>query len=252
MSKMVNISHGHALPGGIGCGAVGFHDESKETKAITDQLVPLLNRHGIESHDCSCNKHVSANQCLQELVAKHNSYKNEDLSVSLHLNSADSEKAEGIEVLVLSTGGDQYKMEVAHRILDAFEEAGFKIRGVKVRTDLYFLKHCNSPSILVEMYFCSSKHDCQLAEKYGHAGMARLLATGITGKPIKDISYGTKVKIKKNIKIRDSKGSDYNRVGIFYAGAVVEVLETNKACTRARVTSNHWISLDSRYVEVIN
>jgi len=249
--KMINISHGHALPGGIGCGATGYHDESKETKAITEQLVPLLNQHGIESHDCSCNKHVSANQCLQELVAKHNSYKDEDLSVSLHLNSADSEKAEGIEILVLSTSGDQYKMEVAHRILDAFEEAGFKIRGVKVRTDLYFLKHCNSPSILVEMYFCSSKHDCQLAEKYGHKGLARLLAEGITGKQIRDISYGTKVKIKGTVKIRDSKTSDYNKVGVLYPGTVVEVLETNKACTRGRITSKHWITLDARYVGVV-
>lgn len=257
MSKMVNISHGHALPGGEGCGAVGFHDESKETKAITEKLVQMLNKNGIESHDCSCNKHIDWSVCLNEIIAKHNSYSGEDLSVSLHLNyykgkTKKDGKNKGVEVLVYSESGSSYKMEVAHRILDAFEGAGFTIRGIKERPDLRFLSKCKSPSILVEMYFCDDEDDCLLAEKYGHGGLCRLLAEGITGKPVRDIAYGTKLKIKKNLKIRDSNGSDYNQVGVFYAGAVVEVLETNKACTRAKVTSKHWISLDSRYVEVIN
>lgn len=255
MSKMINISHGHALPGGLGCGATGWHDESAETKAITELLVPILNAHGAESHDCSCNKHVSQNACLAEIVANHNKYAKEDLSVSLHLNCSqqvkEDGKTKGIEVLVASMSGDQEKIKVAKRILSAFKEAGFTDRGIKVRTDLAFLNRCNSPSILVELYFCDDKDDTNLAEDYGRAGLARMLAEAILDKQIRDISYGTKVRILKTVKLRSTKKADYTKVGELYPGDVVTILKTNKNCTRGQIAEGHWITLSAKCVEVV-
>lgn len=256
MSKMINISHGHALPGGLGSGAVGYHDESLETKAITELLVPMLNTHGVESHDCSCNKHIAQYDCLKEIVANHNKYKDEDLSVSLHLNYLDGkEKADGknkgIEILVYSTSGSSYKIDVAKRILKIFEDAGFTNRGIKERPDLMFLKSCNSPSLLIELYFCDDKDDVLLAENFGRDGICRMLAEGILDKQIRDICYGTKVRIRKRIKLRSSSKSDFECVGYLLKGDVVTVLETNKNCTRGKVAEGHWITLSAKCVEVV-
>lgn len=252
---MINVSHGHALPNGEGCGAVGFHDESKETKAITEYLVQLLNDNGISSHDCSCNIHCDWSKCLNIIIANHNSYKNEDYSISLHLNAnKDSKKdgkVKGAEVLVYSKNGDKGKIQIAERILKKLEDAGFTNRGIKERPELRFLAKCNSPSLLVELYFCDDEDDTLLAEKYGQKGLARLLAEAILDKPITDISYGTKIRVTKTLKIRNSAGADYEQIGSYLPGAVVKVLETNSKCTRAKVADGQWISLDSRYVEVI-
>lgn len=111
MTKIIDISAGHAPDGGIGSGAVGFVKESTEARKITKHAVEFLNSNGVSSKDCTCTYNCSQNECLANIVSKHNS-RNSDMAVSVHLNSSDAETANGIEILVCSMGGDQRRLKL--------------------------------------------------------------------------------------------------------------------------------------------
>lgn len=248
MTKIIDISAGHAPDGGIGSGAVGLVKESTEARKITKAAVEFLNSNGVSSKDCTCTYNCSQNECLANIVSKHNS-RNSDMAVSVHLNCADEKTANGIEILVCSTGGDQEKIEAAKRILAKFEKAGFKKRGIKVRTDLYFLNKTNAPAMLIEVFFCSSPKDCDLYAKYGSRELGRWIAEGLADIKITDVMYGSVVKVKKNVKIRSTSGSNYEQVGVLYAGAMVEVISTNKSGSRIKIGKNMWITSNRDYIE---
>lgn len=244
---IIDISAGHAPDGGAGSGAVGFVKESTEARKITKSVVDFLNSNGVDSKDCTCTYNCSQNECLNNIISKHNRRKAK-LAVSIHLNCSDSESANGIEILVLSVDGDKEKIKAAERILKRFEQAGFKNRGIKVRTDLGFLKKTNSPAILIETFFCSNKHDCELYEKYGSREIGKWIAEGLANIKITEIAYGSMLKVKKNVKIRSTSGSDYEQVGVLYTGSVVEVIGTNKSGSRIKIGKNMWITSDEEYI----
>ena len=85
---------------------------------------------------------------------------NADVFISIHLNSAENKGATGIEVL--RYGDCSYKTKeladnVQNRLVDA---TGFRNRGVKIRNNLYVLKHTKMPAILVETGFISNDEQC--------------------------------------------------------------------------------------------
>lgn len=81
---------------------------------------------------------------------------NADVFISIHLNSAENKSATGVEVLRY---GECSSM--TRRLADIVQEklvsaTGFKDRGVKVRNNLYVLKHTKMPAILAEVGFISN------------------------------------------------------------------------------------------------
>ena len=87
---------------------------------------------------------------------------NVDAFISIHLNSADSKSASGIETLRYSKVGAttrSFASNVQTALIDAL---GWKDRGVKERDNLYVLKHTNCPAILVETGFISNDEQCRL------------------------------------------------------------------------------------------
>lgn len=85
---------------------------------------------------------------------------NTNVFISIHLNSAENKSATGVEVLRYGDCSEKtvkLASEVQKRLVSA---TGFKDRGVKVRNNLYVLKHTKMPAILVETGFISNDEQC--------------------------------------------------------------------------------------------
>ena len=107
-----------------------------------------------------------------------------DLDVSIHFNagvgdSVGNGNTTGTEVFIFST--DSKAKIYAENICAAVSELGFRNRGVKISTSLYFLKKTKAPALLVECCFVDDKDDVQL---YDCQKMAEAIVYGITGQKL--------------------------------------------------------------------
>ena len=86
---------------------------------------------------------------------------NADVFISIHLNSAENKAATGVEVLRYGTTSER-TIELADNVQEKLVDAtGFRNRGVKIRNNLYVLKHTKMPAILVETGFISNNEQCE-------------------------------------------------------------------------------------------
>ena len=93
---------------------------------------------------------------LETIVAFHNEQER-DVDVSIHFNAyIETTAAMGTECLYLS------QAELAKQVANAIASVGFKNRGAKKRTDLYFLNKTDMPAVLVEVCFVDSQADADL------------------------------------------------------------------------------------------
>lgn len=83
------------------------------------------------------------------------------LFISIHLNSAESKKAQGIETLRYDNVGAMTKKIASSVQASLVKELGWKDRGVKERPNLYVLKHTKASAILVETGFISNEAECE-------------------------------------------------------------------------------------------
>ena len=81
--------------------------------------------------------------------------------ISIHLNSADTKKASGIETLRYDNVGFTTKKIAECVQASLIKELGWKDRGVKERPNLYVLKHTKASAILVETGFISNDTECE-------------------------------------------------------------------------------------------
>lgn len=178
-----NVHAGHNPDGKIACGAIGILKESTENRNVKTDLITFLRDEKNIVYDCTVDNGTSSSDVLKKIVSKCNS-NTVDLDVSIHFNSGVNDpngnnKTTGVEVLVYKNSGLAY--EAAKRICKEIEKLGFKSRGVKVRTDLYILKHTKAPALLVECCFVDDKDDADL---YQRKSMAKAIAQGILNKKI--------------------------------------------------------------------
>ncbi len=163
--KKVTVHAGHNPSGRVAAGAVGLIDESKENRIICKKVIKLLKKNGIKAVNCTVNRGTSQSDVLYKICAKCNREKDVDLNISIHFNSGAGDKkgngrTTGTEVLVFDNNSD--KADVAKRICNQMSKLGFTNRGVKINKGLYFLKHTNKPSILIEVCFVDDKDDVKL------------------------------------------------------------------------------------------
>lgn len=169
-----NIHGGHAPAGKKGSGAVGIVNESIVDREIKDAVIAKLRALGHTVYDCTCENGGSATEVLKDICNKANEH-TVDLDVSIHLNCYNG-SAKGTEVLVYKLGGkaEQY----AKNIVNSISELGYTNRGVKVRNDLYYLKHTKNTALLIETFFCDNQED---VNRYSLDSMANAIVKGITG-----------------------------------------------------------------------
>ena len=159
-----NIHAGHGPDGKVACGAVGLIKESTEARKVKDKVIQYLRKAGHTAYDCTCENGTSKNDVLKKIVSKCNS-NDVDLDVSIHFNSGandkkGNDKSTGVEVLIYS---DKSKAkDEAQRICNKLAKLGFRNRGVKVRNDLWYLKHTKASSLLIETAFVDDKDDVDI------------------------------------------------------------------------------------------
>lgn len=150
----LTIHAGHNAPNKVGAGAVGYHDESAETRKILKEVKKILKKEKITFADITVNHGKNARDVLNRLAKKQNKY-DAKINISLHLNCY-NKKAKGTEVL--------YKIRVPKADAYFKKMKMFTRRGLSRRNDLYIMNHFNSPTFLLELYFCDNKSDCLTAE----------------------------------------------------------------------------------------
>lgn len=133
-------------------GAVGFIDEVDEATRVTDRVAEYLKTVGVGVvvfHDTTS---TTQDQNLHTIVDFHNDHER-DIDCSIHFNCYDG-TASGTECLYLSQAA--LAEEVSEKVAAA---GGFKDRGPKHRSDLFFLNQTEMPSVLVEVAFVDSQQD---------------------------------------------------------------------------------------------
>lgn len=167
----IAINAGHTISG-KGSGAVGFLNESKETRKIVKTLIPLLKARGYEVIDATVDKAASQTEYLQKAVTIANKA-NADLFISIHFNAGGGTGCE-----CYTWRGDKVKQ--AQGICKALKGEGFRDRGVKDGSAFYVIKKTTMTAIIVEVCFVDSRADYELYRKLGASRVAAAIANGIT------------------------------------------------------------------------
>ena len=239
----INIHAGHNPDGKIACGAVGLIKESTEARVIKDNVIQYLKKAGHTVYDCTCNNGTSQNDVLKKIVAKCNAHK-VDLDVSIHFNSGANDKkgdgkSKGVEVLVYSEKSKSY--DAAKRVCDKLSTVGLKNRGVKVRDDLYFLKHTNASALLIEVAFVDDKDDVEIF-KNNVDKIAKTISEALINNVIEKKITLYKVTASA-LNIRKGAGTKYATTGQVYKNGVeVEIIKFNSAKTWG-LTNKGWVSM---------
>lgn len=170
---IIGINCGHTVSGTIGSGAVGFLNESNETRAVGYALMDKLRDCGIDVVDCTDNYASSVNENLRNIcdIANRNKL---DVFVSIHFNSGGGN---GCEAYTYTGKNTAYASEM----LNALEGLDFKNRGVKNGSHLYVVRNTNAPACLLEICFVDSAKDADLYMRLNTDKIADSLCSAICG-----------------------------------------------------------------------
>lgn len=164
MDKIVAISAGHNPDGKTACGAVGYFRESTQARKMVKMITNSLDDRGMYYSICTENNGKSQSDVLLRCVRKHNCVENKLCDIQIHFNSfrksSPDRKITGCECLVRPNNKRSEKL--GNKICKQLEKIGYTNRGVKTRTDLYFLNHTNADAVIVEVCFCDDADDYKL------------------------------------------------------------------------------------------
>lgn len=158
----ITVHAGHAAPGGVGQGAVGILNESKEAREVVKHLCDILECRGHVVVDATVYKSMRAKDVLKQLTSIHN-MANAPLNISIHLNSSSNPGANGIECI--GYPGNTDMAALGHLVCSHVEAlTGIKPRArmFYTRSDLYILNHIKNSVLLIECAFVTSATDSAL------------------------------------------------------------------------------------------
>ena len=184
---VINVHAGHNPDGKAACGASGILKESTEARRVKNEVISQLEQLGHTVYDCTCENGTSQADVLTKIVTACNVH-SADLDVSIHFNAGVGDtsgngKTTGVEAYVYSA--DSKAKQYAENVCKAIAELGFKNRGVKTSTSLYFLRKTKAPAMLIECCFVDDKDDVEL---YDYKSMADAVVYGITGQKVVQIN----------------------------------------------------------------
>ncbi len=232
-----NIHAGHNPDGKVACGAVGIIRESTEARKVKETVKWLMVAAGETVYDCTVDNGTGASDVLKKIVTKCNA-NNVECDCSLHFNAGRKDSKGdgsigGCEVLIYSL--DSEALDCAIRIANNMKALGFKLRsdgtspapGVKVRKDLYFLKHTNAPALLVEICFVDDKDDVNLYLQ-NNDKIALAIAEGLmnrTFQKTKDVNGDGRVDALDALEMLKQKAGLTPKTGDYDAMDALEVLK---------------------------
>ncbi|KPI46145.1 N-acetylmuramoyl-L-alanine amidase [Clostridioides difficile] len=171
----IAIVPGHTLTS-KGTGAVGYIDEGKENRILTDLIVKWLKQGGATIYTGKIDK---SNDYLSEQCQIANK-QDIDLAVQVHFNANNTTlNPMGTETIYKTNNGKIYAERVNEKLATVFKNRGAKsdVRG------LYWLNHTKAPAILIEVCFVDSKADTGYYIRHKDI-VAKLIAEGILNKTI--------------------------------------------------------------------
>lgn len=229
----INNNNGHTISG-LGSGAIGYLNESEETRNIGYYFVEGMKKLGHTVYDCTIDKSSSY---LYEAVKKANMNKS-DLAISHHLNCSDNKSANGVEVWVYSLN-DKETVDKAKKICDEISKLGFTNRGVKANPKFYWIGKTNDKAMIIEYCFCSNKKDC---DTYNAKDMAYAVIKALTNINLhtdktttkvegdykySNGAYNSKAKVVntngKGLNIRSERNANSKIIGQFKEGQIIEI-----------------------------
>lgn len=160
---VINVHAGHNPKGMVGCGAVGYLDESEQNRIVVGYLIEILKGCGHTVYDCTVNDGKNARDVLHKIVEKCNSH-TADLDISIHHNAFKMDSGDGrmkgSEVYVYTD--KKISFQYAKDILKNLVSLGFPDRGVQVHPEYYVLRYTKAPAILVECCFIDDMDDLSI------------------------------------------------------------------------------------------
>lgn len=166
----IGINCGHTK-NGPGCGAVGYLNESNETRNVGYKIMEYLRQAGHDVFDCTNDYSTSTAGNLRNICSLANA-QYLDMFLSIHFNSGGGQ---GCEVFTYGSGD----LACAKKMKSALYQLGFKDRGIKDGSHLYVIKHTNALAALLEICFVDSKSDAELYKKIGAEKIAKAIAKAI-------------------------------------------------------------------------
>lgn len=257
----ISISAGHNPRSKVAHGAVGLICESTEARNVTSKVIQMLKAQGHEVYDDTVNDGTSQNDVLKKIVNKVNAHKNLDVAISIHFNAGAKKildrKTTGTEVFVYNSASKV--KDIAQKIVNAISALGFKNRGVKFSSSLYFLRKVTAPAALIECCFVDDPDDTAL---YNADKMAQAIVKGITGviptitstttttqtSNVPETKKEFKVKIKAgSLNIRAGAGASYKVVGKITDKGIYTIVDTHGNWGKLK-SGKGWINISSLYV----
>lgn len=195
---MITIHAGHAPDGGKGCGAVGYIKESTEARSLVDMITKNLDIMSTAFSNITVEENMSKTDVLDTLVSRANREKAADLHLSIHFNAgangAHDGKTTGTEAYIYPGSTSRQIAEIL--VAKTSETLGVINRGVKERSDFYFLRRTKAPAIILEVCFVDDPEDVD-AYKAKKEALALALAVEIEmRKKIEYSSYYGDISVK--------------------------------------------------------
>ena len=169
----IGINCGHTVSGQPGCGAVGYIDESVETREVGKRVMVLLRQAGHTVVDCTNDYAPSTSSNLGQIVGLANKQPL-DLFISIHFNAGGGQGTE-----VFTYGGEKHAEAV--RVCNALNKFGFVNRGIKDGSNLYVVRRSDAKAMLIEVCFVDTKSDVDLYNSVGVDRIAQAICTAIIG-----------------------------------------------------------------------
>lgn len=174
---IIGVNCGHTLSGTVGGGAVGYLNESNETREVGYSLMEFLREAGHTVIDCTDDKSQTVNQNLARICELANAQPL-DLFISIHFNAGGGRGSEAY-----TYGG--VNVAAASEMLGALKSLGFIDRGIKDGSKLYVVRNTKAPACLLEVCFVDTESDAKLYKEIGSTEIARKLSEAISGDDIK-------------------------------------------------------------------
>lgn len=200
----IGINCGHTVSSQPGCGAVGFINESVETREVGMRAMSLLRQAGHTVVDCTNDYAPSTSSNLSQIVGLANKQPL-DLFVSIHFNAGGGQGTE-----VFTYGGEKHAEAV--RVCNALNKFGFVNRGIKDGSNLYVVRRSDAKAMLIEVCFVDTKSDVDLYNSVGVDRIAQAICTAITGQEMnngEDLTMGQYEELKQMIQAQKPMIYDY-------------------------------------------
>lgn len=195
----IGVNCGHTLSGTVGSGAVGFLNESDETRAVGYALIRQLRSRGNEVVDCTNDRAATVGENLREICNLANA-QSLDMFISIHFNSGGGRGCEAY------TYGAKDVAD-AGEILTELERLGFQNRGIKDGSNLYVVRNTFAPAVLIEVCFVDTMSDTEIYKEQGAERVAQAICDAIS-KRGEDITMSQYEELKELIENLSDKVND--------------------------------------------